>query len=331
MDFKQLQYFVAVAEAGSFTKAALRLAVDQPALSKQVRRLEIELRQALFRRNGRGIALTEGGKVLLAHARGILNQVEQTREALDATRDGALGNIAIAAPALVKRLLTATFVTAFRSRFPQASLEIVEGRSSAIQEWLLEGRIDIGVVHGPASRPGIELIRLTDHDLYLVSPRKRAPFPASAAVSVRTLEKLPLILPSPPHSVRMLLEEEAARLGGGLHVVLQVEGAEFIVELVQQGHGFGILSSFSLSMRNLSDELQLTPIVQPRLTRSLNIAFASQRRLSKLARESLALIQDCLLSPPVAGDTGSGQLPGAQSGSAALRLRGRLRRGATAW
>ena len=303
MDFKQLQYFLAVAEAGSFTKATLKLAVDQPALSKQVRRLEVELRQALFRRNGRGIALTEGGKVLRDHARGILDQVERTRQALDATRDAALGSVAIAAPALVKRLLTASFVTAFRSRFPQAALEIIEGRSGAIQEWLLEGRIDIGVVHGPALRPGIELLRLTDHELFLVSPREQAPFPASAPVSVRSFAKLPLILPSPPHSIRMLLEEEAARLGVELSVVLQVEGAEFIVELVQQGHGYGILSSFSLGMRNLSGKLQLNPIAQPRLTRSLNIAFASQRHLSKLARESLALIQDCLSLPPVAGNS----------------------------
>jgi LysR family nitrogen assimilation transcriptional regulator len=301
LDLKQLHYFLAVTDAGSFTKAALKLAVDQPALSKQVRRLEVELRQALFRRNGRGIALTEGGKVLVAHAREILDQVERARQALDATRDTALGSVAIAAPTLIKGLLTASFVTAFRNRFPKASLEIIEGRSGVIQEWLLEGRVDVGIVHGPALRPGIELIRLTDHELYLVSPSKRAPFPASAPVGVRNLEKLPLILPSPPHSIRMLLEEEASRLGVALDVVLQVEGAEFIVELVRQGHGFGILSSFSLGMRNLSDKLQWNPIVQPRLTRSLSIAIASQRNLSKLARESLVLIEDCLSAPPVTG------------------------------
>jgi DNA-binding transcriptional LysR family regulator len=107
----------------------------------------------------------------------------------------------------------------------------------------------------------------------------------------------------------MLLEEEAARLGVELSVVLQVEGAEFIVELVQQRHGYGILSSFSLGMRNLSDRLQLNPIVQPPLTRSLNIAFAAQRRLSKLARESVALIQDCLSSPSVAGNVEGGRAP----------------------
>lgn len=298
VDFKQLQYFVAVADAGGFTKAALRLAVDQPALSKQVRRLEVELRQPLFRRNGRGIALTDGGKVLLGRARSIIEQFEEARQALDATRDEALGAVAIATPALVKHVLTTRFVTAFRSRFPKASLEIIEGRSGAIQEWLLEGRIDIGVVHGPALRPGIDVIRLTDHELYLVSPCKRALFPSSTPVSLRDLEKLPLILPSPPHSIRTLVEHEAARLGVSLNVVLQVEGAEFIVELVQQGHGYGILPAFSLSMRNLSSKLQLNEIVQPRLTRSLNIAVASQRRLSKLASESLALMQDYLSSPP---------------------------------
>jgi LysR family nitrogen assimilation transcriptional regulator len=91
MDLKQLAYFVQVAELGSFTRAASVLRVAQPALSRQVRALEVELRQTLFDRNGRGVTLTEAGKRLLAHGRGILQQVERARQDLEDQRGAGRG------------------------------------------------------------------------------------------------------------------------------------------------------------------------------------------------------------------------------------------------
>ncbi|MDE1950493.1 MAG: LysR family transcriptional regulator, partial [Burkholderiales bacterium] len=93
MDLKQLDYFVHVAELGSFTRAATVLRVAQPALSRQVRALEVELRQPLFDRNGRGVTLTEAGKRLLAHGRGILQQVDRARQDLEDQRGAASGRL----------------------------------------------------------------------------------------------------------------------------------------------------------------------------------------------------------------------------------------------
>jgi LysR family transcriptional regulator, nitrogen assimilation regulatory protein len=89
MDLAQMEYFVRVAELSSFTRAAIVLDVAQPALSRQIRLLEVELRQTLLMRNGRGVTLTPAGQVLLEHCRGILHQVERAREELDRVR-GAL-------------------------------------------------------------------------------------------------------------------------------------------------------------------------------------------------------------------------------------------------
>ena len=82
MDLRQLEYFIRVAELGSFTRAADVLGVAQPALSRQVRLLEVELRQNLLQRHGRGAVPTEAGELLLAHGRGILHQVERARDEL---------------------------------------------------------------------------------------------------------------------------------------------------------------------------------------------------------------------------------------------------------
>ena len=86
MDLKQIAYFVRVAELGSFTRASLTLAIAQPALSRQIRLLEVELRQNLLVRNGRGVTLTEAGRLMLEHGRGILHQVERAREDLGRAR-----------------------------------------------------------------------------------------------------------------------------------------------------------------------------------------------------------------------------------------------------
>src|SRR5258708_4863552 len=143
MDLRQLEYFVRVAELGSFTKASILLSVAQPALSKQVRRLEVELRQTLFNRNGRGIILTQEGSLLLEPARGISGQVGGARSALSAIRVWLVGRVVTATPPITGKALTAGLVTTFRERFPKAALEIIEGKSRFIHEWLMMGRIDI--------------------------------------------------------------------------------------------------------------------------------------------------------------------------------------------
>ena len=95
MDLKQLEYFRHVAELGSFTRAATFLSVVQPALSRQVRQLEIELGQNLFERNGRGVVLTDAGTRLLEHTRGILTQIGRARQDLEDQLKGDSGHVTL--------------------------------------------------------------------------------------------------------------------------------------------------------------------------------------------------------------------------------------------
>jgi len=149
MDLKQLEYFVRVAELGSFTRAAIELDVAQPALSRQVRLLEVELRQNLLVRNGRGAIPTEAGKLLLEHGRGILHQVERAREDLGRLRGGLAGRVAVGLPTSVARVLTVPLTRAFREALPEARLSISEGLSGSLQEGLISGRLDIVIPTRP--------------------------------------------------------------------------------------------------------------------------------------------------------------------------------------
>jgi len=122
MDLKQIGYFVRVAELGSFTRASAALGIAQPALSRQVRLLEVELRQSLLTRNGRGASPTEAGRLLLAHGRGILHQVERAREELGRVRGALAGRVAVGLPPSLARLLTVPLTRAFRAQMPDATI-----------------------------------------------------------------------------------------------------------------------------------------------------------------------------------------------------------------
>lgn len=151
MDLKQLEYSVRVAELGSFTRAAIRAGRSTARAQPPGAALEVELRQTLLVRNGRGAVPTEAGKLLLDHGRGILHQVERAREDLGRLRGGLAGRVAVGLPSSVARALTVPLTRAFREALPEARLSISEGLSSGLQEGLASGRLGHrGAVQRPA-------------------------------------------------------------------------------------------------------------------------------------------------------------------------------------
>lgn len=153
-NLKQLEYFVRVAELGSFSRAALVLDIAQPALSRQVRLLETDLRVNLLTRTGRGVVLTDAGKRLFDHSVGILQLVARAAEDLGrAARDEPSGRVVVGLPPSIGRLLTLPLVKAFvDGRRRRASLLIVEGLSTHLAEWIATGRVDLGLT--PGAQPG---------------------------------------------------------------------------------------------------------------------------------------------------------------------------------
>jgi LysR family nitrogen assimilation transcriptional regulator len=234
MDLKQLEYFVRVAELGSFTRAAMALHVAQPALSRQVRLLEVELRQNLLVRNGRGAVPTEAGKLLLAHGRGILHQVERAREELGRVRGALAGRVAIGLPPSLSRVLAVPLTRAFRQQLPEASLSISEGLSVTMQEWLVTGRLDIAALYNAQPTPELEIHPLYDEDLMLVEPRRPGlpEDPPPPPVPLREVATLPLVIPSRPNAIRMHVEAEMANIGCRPHVALEIDGVSAILDLV---------------------------------------------------------------------------------------------------
>lgn len=310
MDLKQLEYFVHVAELGSFTRASTFLRVAQPALSRQIRALEVELRQTLFERNGRGVTLTEPGKRLLAHGRGILQQVERARQDMEDERGAISGHLAVGMPPSVSRALTAPLVAAFRARFPKATLTVVEGLSTYMLEWLQIGRIDCAVVYNVTPTPAIDLLPVLDEVLYLVSARQPGEPLIGPPLKLAELAGRELVMPSRPHSIRMLLEGALVAEGRKPRVGIEIESVAAILDLVQTQGLHGVLTLNGVRSHGPEEVFQVRPLAPEhggRLVTTQWIATSAQRPSGALLAQSAALLRELMLEhwsvpgEPVAG------------------------------
>lgn len=293
MDLKQLDYFVRVAELRSFTRAAQVLQVAQPALSRQVRLLEVELRQNLLVRNGRGVTLTDAGALLLQHGRGILHQVARAREELAGARGGLAGRVVLGLPPSVARAYAVPVTRAFRQRLPQAQLSITEGLSLAMQESLMDGRLDIAVLYNARPRAGLDIAPLMEEELVLVQARPPGlaedpplPLPLAAVAA------LPLVIPSRPNAIRMQVESELAALGLRPQVALEIDGVPAILELVAEGLGSAILTRHAVASTVRPSAFAVRSIGDAGLRVQAWVATSAQRPATATQQAALALLRE---------------------------------------
>jgi LysR family nitrogen assimilation transcriptional regulator len=291
MDIRQLDYFVHVADLGSFTKAASLLSIAQSALSHQVRQLEVELEQTLLYRNGRGVTPTDAGRRLLAHARGILMQVRRARDEVTEARDAMVGHVVLGLPPSIARLLTVPLFKSFRSSFPNGTFGVVEGLSASVVEWLVQGRVDIGLVYNPTPLQTIEISPLHEQEMFLISSKTAAKGRRVRPVPLKDLPRYPLIIPSRPNANRMLIEAQLAYLGLKPKIEFEIDGIASILDLVHEGYGHAVLPLNSLRSHTLGRDFLMSPITRPRLTIQLSLVTSAQRPTTPLTRESLSLIQ----------------------------------------
>ena len=303
MNLKQLEYFVHVAELGSFSKAAVVLDIAQPALSSQVRSLETELRQQLFLRNGRGVALTDAGKRLFDHSVAVLQLMAHAREDLGASRNEPVGRVTIGLPPSIGRQLTLPLIDRFRKQLPAARLAVVEGLSTHIVEWVTTGRIDIGLVYNPEAQAGLEITPLLQEALSLVS---RAPKgkgmgkrkPASPPLPMKELPRYPLIVPERVHAMRRLLETQAALAGIKLDIAWEVSSVPSIIDLVCAGYGHAVLTASGVAASARSGELVVRRLTDPAPVSVLCLAVSAHKRPTPLALHAMRLLTELVRGLP---------------------------------
>jgi LysR family transcriptional regulator, nitrogen assimilation regulatory protein len=302
VNLRQLESFVRVAELGSFSKAARVLGIAQPALSRQVRLLETDLRETLLLRNGRGVALTPGGRRLFEHGVQILQLVAQARADLGAQRDAPVGQVTIGLPPSIGRRLTKPLIEGFRAQLPRARITVVEGLSAHIAEWIASGRADLGLLYNPEPSAALEIAPLLREPLCLVQPAKpiaRGKNALPATVPLRDISAYPLIVPERHQSLRRLLESQATLAGVALDISCEVSSIPAIIDLVCARMGHAVLNASAVAASGRAAELIVRRIVRPELPSVLCLAQSANKPPTPLTRAARKMLTALVAGLPV--------------------------------
>ncbi|GAB7535773.1 LysR family transcriptional regulator [Burkholderia sp. 3C] len=281
-----MRSFVHIARVGSFSRAAAELYIAQPALSRQIGKLEEELGTALFVRYGRGVRLTSAGARLLERAEMIISYVAQASEHVRASTDRLTGRIALGMPPAVGVRVSAPIIATFRQRWPDVGLHVREGLSSSLQEWLLDRRVDLALVYNQPPLEAFDVVTLCSEPMVVVGPpHDLAPDVGDdTTLRIRDLAELPLIVPGFPHANRRVLEQAAVQHGIHLRIEMEVDSVALTKALVKSGLGYSLLTYTAVADEVERGELRALPIERPSIRSTIAIATLREQRASKLVQ-----------------------------------------------
>ena len=240
MDRRHLEYFVAVAEHGSFTRAAAALSIAQPSLSHAIAWLERDLGSQLFERHGRGVRLTPSGEALLEPARGTLRSFGIARGAVRSVAEGGFGHLAIITNTLWALDPLSAMIGRFRSLNPGLQVSVADpARRSDVLDAVRLGGAELGLLDGPPPGGRLSSRWAGDQDLVAVLPPAAAPSPDP--VTVEGLLHWGLICTPVGTALRSLLDEQLEAIGAPREVAVETAHLATVVPLVMAGAGAALL------------------------------------------------------------------------------------------
>jgi len=267
-------------------------------LSRKIKLLELELGTELFHRTGRGVVLSEGGKLLEQYARGILDTAESAKTAIQALGASPVGQVTIGMPSSIATVLAIELVQEFRRAFPNVSLKVMEGYSGHVLEWLTTARLDVAVLYDTPNLKGKTLRTdpILSDELFLIGSPKDPARIGNGPVQSARLAEIPLVLPSRPHGIRILVDEAMDHNGLTANVQMEIDAMHSMIALAESGLGYTVLSYSSVRDLVIAKRVRIWRIVEPVITRSLVITTTNQRPSTKPARDLTRIFQELINS-----------------------------------
>ncbi len=282
MDFKQLEYFIVVCEQKSFSRAIEVLDISQPSLSRHIQQLEAGLGMHLLRRTGRGVEPTEAGLRLLTHAQTIARAVRTAREDLCTFRAQYEGRIRLGLPPRISRRLAPELIRCFREAYPGATLNITEGLSVEMFDWISKARIDIALLYDPQPSDLLHYRSVFREELVLAYSDRYQPAPGTV-VQGRQLKDFPMVLPSAPNSIRALVDKACRDLGINLNIVAEVDLVQSVGETTLQAAVCSVLPKSEVQDPRHGGRFRYSTIEHPAIINNLVIASpVHEARINRL-------------------------------------------------
>lgn len=297
MDLRRLRSFLRIVDTGSLTRAAASLNIAQPALSQQLVSLEAQFGQKLLIRSHSGVTPTEAGRVLYRHAQSLLKQFEQCEVDVKRASASLSGTVSVGiAPYSAGSTIALAFLKAVREAFPDIILHIVEGFSVPFSELIMNGKLNMAIMHGIGPMRGVKFHPLVKEEFYLVAaPSLSAPATSMDSLPLIDLVGIPLLLPSRINFVRRAVDTAFAGLHQSPNVVAEVESLETLSKAVADGVGCAILPWSVANQIAVPGRSFVKAITNPTIEDTISIGIPDQMPLSEAGAAVRGLLLELAL------------------------------------
>ena len=289
MELCEIKSFLAIADLGSISRAALRLGVPQPTLSRQISRLEQDLGAALLYRHGRGASLTDTGRQFREKVVPLIQDLERLRTEISARAGTDAGTVRLGIPQSVSRSIAASVAASFHRQCSPARLQLVEANSSTLAEWLADGEVDAAIFYEPHKAPHISVEPVYSEELFLIT----AAGPAQPAGPARIADIDPgrLILTTDGQGLRRSIEAAFDDAGRALDAAMEIDSIAAVKELIETEGFVGILPFGVVHREVEAGRLAARPILAGvPMTAELVVGTALSQPVTSATRQLLRII-----------------------------------------
>lgn len=296
MDLKQIRCFVAAYEEGSFSKAAKREHCTQPGLSVYIQRLEVMLGHKLFERRARGVSATIAGRNFYACCTDVLKSMRTVKQRVQEMKGTVASAINIGiSPSLFKGAIP-WMLSKYLAEHPFVDVRLAEAYSGTLTDWVVSGEVEAALVTKPPLNLGLETTHFFRDRLVLVrrAERKSEARKRPRRRSSRELEDMKLILPSPRHNLRQVMESAVRLRTTGQSKLLEIDGMLGTFELIRNSDWATVVSSVAVKDEVKRGNLIAEPIFKPELWLDFFLVHTKDTLLSSPCREFLDQLKQVL-------------------------------------
>jgi DNA-binding transcriptional LysR family regulator len=249
MELHQLEYLIAVAEEGNFTRAAQRVHISQSGVSAQIRQLERELGTTLIDRSARVARLTDAGTAALPHARAALAAVAGLRQSVEQVTGLLSGRLTVGMVTACTYTSLFDALAAFHTEYPGVSITLAEGASADLTDQVRDGTADLALIGAADTPPGLETQPVARERLAVAAPPDHPFFAERAPVTLTRLAEFPVVSMPPGSGIRSALDLACAARGVRLDIALEASAPATVADLAARGLGVAVLSTSMAAAR----------------------------------------------------------------------------------
>ncbi|MCW7471570.1 LysR family transcriptional regulator [Leptospira kanakyensis] len=247
MEFRQIIYFLEISESGTFQKAASRLGLTQPALSRQIFLLEKELGVTVLERGGRSVRLTHEGERFYQYSVRMKELWEEIQNGFSKENE-LKGNFSISAGGTVSAWILPQILKDILKTKPGLSLSVREGDASETKNAVLKGEVDLGILTGPVAEPSLNVLEFLSDRIFPVAAKDHPIF-LKKKIRMEDLKKQSFVFFHPGSALRKAVEKKIKSFSKefGSNIAMELRSVESVIKSLEAGLGIGFLSEYSIS------------------------------------------------------------------------------------